>query len=46
MDILRHTFKVMRITAVLVLLMVVGCKNDNTKININQEAPVIGSEGF
>lgn len=46
MDILRHTFKVMRIAAVLVLLMVVGCKNDNTKININQEAPEIGSEGF
>lgn len=46
MDILRHTFKVMRIAAVLVLLILVGCKNDETRININQEAPELGSEDF
>lgn len=46
MDILRHTLKVMRIAAVLVLLVLVGCKNDETKINIKQEAPELSSGDF
>jgi len=46
MDILNLTLKATRITAVLALVLVVGCKNDETKINLKQDAPELGSEKF
>jgi hypothetical protein len=46
MDILNRTLKATRIAAVLALALMVGCKNDETKINLKQDAPTLGSENF
>ena len=46
MDILKRTLKATRIAAVLALVLVIGCKNDETKINLEQDAPEMGSENF